>query len=187
MTIMRWCLAVAVLVPLAVVGAETPVADRPPATSPAPGPGSSLPPCVTAAVGAMSLEERVGQVLMVGVSVNAPRRLGPLVARYHLGGVFLSGRSSRPAGDLRADIAALQRRAAPPLLVAVDQEGWSVQTLKGPDFPVIPAAERLGGGPRQELRRAVADTAGRLAGIGVTVNLGPVADTVPAGLGEGNP
>jgi beta-N-acetylhexosaminidase len=187
MTIMRWCLAVAVLVPLAVVGAETPVAERPPATSSSQAAPSSLPPCVTAAVGALSLEERVGQLLMVGVSVNAPRGLDALVARYHLGGVFLSGRSTRPATDLRADLAELQAGAAVPLLVAVDQEGWSVQTLKGPDFPVVPAAERLGAGPPSELRRAVGDTARRLAGIGVTVNLGPVADTVPPGLGEANP
>ncbi|MET8151964.1 glycoside hydrolase family 3 N-terminal domain-containing protein [Actinoplanes sp. NPDC049668] len=186
MTIMRWCLAAAALVPLAVVGAET-SAVRPPATSSAPAPVGAFPPCVAAAVVALSLEERVGQLLMVGVPANAPRGLGGLVARYHLGGAFLSGRSVRPAADLRGDIAALQRDAELPLLVAVDQEGGSVQALKGPDFPVIPAARRLGAGPPAVLRDTVRDGAGRLARIGVTVNLAPVADTVPAGLGEANP
>ncbi|MEU7906817.1 glycoside hydrolase family 3 N-terminal domain-containing protein [Actinoplanes sp. NPDC049118] len=187
MTIMRWCLAVAALVPFAVVGAETPVAERPPATSSRPGPAGSFPPCVVAAVGALSLEERVGQLLMVGVPANAPRGLDGLVARYHLGGAFLSGRSVRPAADLRADVAALQGGSALPLLVAVDQEGGSVQALKGPDFPLIPSARRLGGSSQALLRDAVRDSARRLSGIGVTVNLAPVADTVPAGLGEGNP
>ncbi|GID96272.1 glycoside hydrolase family 3 N-terminal domain-containing protein [Amorphoplanes digitatis] len=186
MTIMRWCLAAAALVPLVVVGAETP-AVRPPATSSAPVPAGTFPPCVSAAVGALSLEERAGQLLMVGVPANAPRGLGGLVARYHLGGAFLSGRSVRPAADLRGDLAALRRRVEPPLLVAVDQEGGSVQTLKGPDFPLIPSARRLGAGPKAVLRDTVRDNAGRLARIGVSVNLAPVADTVPAGLGEGNP
>nr|BFE71316.1 hypothetical protein GCM10020092_046170 [Actinoplanes digitatis] len=74
-----------------------------------------------------------------------------------------------------------------PLLVALDQEGGSVQTLKGPDFPLIPSARRLGAGPKAVLRDTVRDNAGRLARVGVSVNLAPVADTVPAGLGEGNP
>ena len=74
-----------------------------------------------------------------------------------------------------------------PLLIALDQEGGSVQTLKGPDFPLIPSAQRLGAGPAASLRAAVRDSARRLNGIGVTVNLAPVADTVPARLGEGNP
>jgi beta-N-acetylhexosaminidase len=110
-----------------------------------------------------------------------------VVARHDLGGVFLAGRSTRSAVALRGDITALQGRATTPLLVALDQEGGSVQTLKGDDFPLIPSAQRLGAGPRAELRATVRDSAQRLAGIGVTMNLAPVADTVPAELGEANP
>jgi beta-N-acetylhexosaminidase len=88
---------------------------------------------------------------------------------------------------LRGDIAALQSAADEPLLVALDQEGGAVQTLKGPDFPLIPSALRLGAGPPATLRAEVQDTARRLAGIGVNVNLAPVADTVPTSVGEDNP
>jgi beta-N-acetylhexosaminidase len=143
--------------------------------------------CVAATVDRLSPEQRAGQLVMVGTSVNAPRELSRAVARHHLGGVFLAGRSKRPAAALRADVDALQRDAGLPLLVAIDQEGGSVQTLKGPDFPLIPSAERLGGAPAAKLRNTVRDSARRLAGAGVTVNLAPVADTVPAGLGERNP
>jgi beta-N-acetylhexosaminidase len=101
--------------------------------------------------------------------------------------VFLAGRSRRSAGALRSDIDALQRAARMPLLVALDQEGGSVQTLKGPDFPAIGSAQRLGGGSAAALRTEAGDAARRLAGIGVTINLAPVADTVPADLGEKNP
>jgi beta-N-acetylhexosaminidase len=135
----------------------------------------------------MTRPERVGQLLMVGVSVDAPSGLGDTVARYRLGGVFLHGRSTRRAAGLRADIAGLQRRAALPLLISLDQEGGDVQTLKGPDFPLLPSALRLGGRPAPAVRSTAADSARRLAGIGVSVNLAPVADTVPAALGKGNP
>jgi len=124
---------------------------------------------------------------MVGIPVASPRSLAGVVTRYHLGGVFLAGRSTRPAATLRADIAALQSSAAEPLLVALDQEGGAVQTLKGPEFPLIPSALRLGAGPPATLRAEVHDAARRLAGVGVNVNLAPVADTVPASLGENNP
>jgi beta-N-acetylhexosaminidase len=161
-----------------------PGVSAPPSVSPSPG---GVGRCVTTTVAALSLEERVGQLLMLGTEVDDPRDVRDAVARHHLGGVFLAGRSRRPAAALRADIAAVQRGAAVPLLIALDQEGGSVQTLKGPDFPLIPSAQRLGAGPAAKLRDTVRDTARRLNGIGVTVNLAPVADTVPAGLGEGNP
>jgi beta-N-acetylhexosaminidase len=142
---------------------------------------------VASTVAGLSRGERVGQLLMIGTPVNGPRDLATSIGRYHLGGVFLAGRSQRPAAALRGDIASLQRAARTPLLIALDQEGGSVQTLKGPDFPIIPSALRLGDGSTAKLRAETGDAARRLAGIGVTVNLAPVADTVPADVGEQNP
>ncbi|MCU7727400.1 glycoside hydrolase family 3 protein [Actinoplanes sp. KI2] len=143
--------------------------------------------CVTRALGRLTLAEQAGQLLMVGTGVDAPSGLGDSVRRYNLGGVFLHGRSTRDAAALRADIAVLQKRAALPLLVSLDQEGGSVQTLKGPDFPRLPSAQKLGAAPAATIRDTTRDSARRLAGIGVNINLAPVADTVPAALGEGNP
>jgi beta-N-acetylhexosaminidase len=206
----RWLSAgIVLLIVIAGVVIRRAVADAPralPATSAAPpvpsaaaglpspsvsvsAPSASASPqrCVDSVLAGLSLAERAGQVLMIGTPVGSPRDLGGVVASHDLGGVFLAGRSSRSAAGLRGDIAALQRRAGTPLLVALDQEGGSVQTLKGRDFPLIPSAQRLGAGAPAKLRGTVRDTAQRLAGIGVTVNLAPVADTVPAKLGEGNP
>ncbi|MET8153427.1 glycoside hydrolase family 3 N-terminal domain-containing protein [Actinoplanes sp. NPDC049668] len=174
--------------PSTAAGASVPPPSAPAPASVPPSPSASpaVPACARA-VGRLSPEERAGQLLMVGTPVDRPRGLRAAVRRHHLGGVFLAGRSRRAAAALRADIAALQGDAALPLLVALDQEGGSVQTLKGADFPLIPSARRLGAGPPAALRNTVRDSAGRLARIGVTVNLAPVADTVPAGLGEANP
>jgi beta-N-acetylhexosaminidase len=166
-------------------GPPTAATSSPPAAA-ASGPAGGA-DCVTTTLGRLTLPQRVGQILMIGTSVNEPEDLGDAVSRYHLGGVFLHGRSKHHAAQLRADVDDLQRRARLPLLVSLDQEGGNVQTLKGPDFPIIPTAQRLGSGPAATLRATTADSARRLARIGVTVNLAPVADTVPAGLGRDNP
>ncbi|MBM2622620.1 glycoside hydrolase family 3 protein [Actinoplanes sp. LDG1-06] len=142
---------------------------------------------MTTTLDGLDLAERVGQLLMIGVSVNAPSGAGDTLRRYHVGGTFLRGRSTHRAAQLKSDIAALQKRAALPMLVAVDQEGGSVQTLKGPDFPRLPSALRLGAGPNATLRDTTRGSARRLTGIGVNLNLAPVADTVPASIGEDNP
>ena len=180
-------------------GAPEPPASSPPSSatsvtaSVTPSASRSGPPvggveaCVASTVAGLTLDERVGQLLMVGTPVNGPRTLSSTVARSHLGGVFLAGRSSRPAVALRSDIDALQHAADLPLLVALDQEGGSVQTLKGPDFPIIGSAQRLGSGSAADLRAEAGDAARRLAAIGVTINLAPVADTVPTDVGERNP
>ena len=167
--------------------------------STAPPPPSSVPPsspavsspsapanCVAATVDRMSVAQRAGQVLMIGTPVDEPAGIARAVRDRHLGGVFLAGRSTRSAASLRRDIARLKAVGVPPL-IALDQEGGSVQTLKGRDFPLIPSARRLGAGPAAKLRAEVRDSARRLVGIGVTVNLAPVADTVPASVGAANP
>jgi beta-N-acetylhexosaminidase len=159
----------------------TPSADPPPISDPPPSPDP--PP----ACGHLTPAEQAGQLVMIGTPVGDARSLAATVTKYHLGGVFLAGRSDRTAAALRADIAALQAAAGIPLLVALDQEGGNVQTLKGPDFPVIPPAQTLGAGSATTLSRTVADAATRLRGIGVNLDLAPVADTVPAELGERNP
>jgi beta-N-acetylhexosaminidase len=160
------------------------VAISSPTVSPSPTASAD---CVTRTVDAMSLPERAGQVLMIGTAVDAPSGLGDTVARYHLGGVFLHGRSTQSKSRLSAGIAGLQKRARVPLLISLDQEGGEVQTLKGPDFPRLPTALKLGRESTGTIHDTTADSAHRLAGIGVTMNLAPVADTVPAGLGDGNP
>ncbi|GAB2603484.1 glycoside hydrolase family 3 protein [Paractinoplanes abujensis] len=119
--------------------------------------------------------------------MNAPSGAGDTLRRYHVGGAFLRGRSTHTAAALKSDIAGLQKRAELPMLVAVDQEGGSVQTLKGPDFPRLPSAHRLGSGSPAALRDTTRESARRLTGIGVNLNLAPVADTVPTSIGADNP
>ena len=110
---------------------------------------------------------------------------------YDLGGVFLAGRSGSSAAALRTMIAGFQKVAVASsgikLQISLDQEGGEVQTLKGPDFPKIPAAVTQGSWAAAALRSRTVASSRLLTGIGVTLNLAPVADTVPSGTAPKNP
>ncbi|WP_246080548.1 glycoside hydrolase family 3 N-terminal domain-containing protein [Modestobacter altitudinis] len=71
--------------------------------------------------------------------------------------------------------------------IAVDQEGGPVQTLKGAGFDRVPTALGRGRQDPAALRSATAGWAGQLHDAEITMDLGPVADTVPAGTEADNP
>lgn len=157
-------------------------------TSPSPTPSVS---CAQATLAKLSLEQQVGQLLMIGTPIADPAGIASSVTKYHLGGVFLSGRSKQSAATLKQAIQTLQQAASGDtgvaLEVALDQEGGEVQTLSGTDFPTIPTAVTQGTLSADQLKAKITDAAQRLAGAGITMNLAPVADTVPAGTADSNP
>ncbi|MEV6527249.1 glycoside hydrolase family 3 N-terminal domain-containing protein [Longispora sp. NPDC051575] len=168
--------------------APTGIGTAPARTAPTPSFGPKQPSCADRMLDRLSEDERVGQLLMVGTPIDEVDSMGSVIRQYHLGGVFLAGRSGRSAAGLRRDIAALAGPAGDvPVHVAVDQEGGRVQSLRGGDFPTFPAAVEQGGWDPTTLETRTTDWARRLVASGVTMNLGPVADTVPAELGRGNP
>jgi len=126
---------------------------------------------------------------MVGIDADHPDRYASLVRGNHLGAVFLV----RPAGVspalLRARLAALQRAdsSGVPLHVSVDQEGGAVQTLRSPGFARIPSATVQGSWTAATLRSRSRLWGRQLSSVGITLDLAPVADTVPAGTAQHNP
>ncbi|HEY9495358.1 MAG TPA: glycoside hydrolase family 3 N-terminal domain-containing protein [Intrasporangium sp.] len=140
----------------------------------------------------MSASERAGQLLMVGLDVNAGRNsLDALVRDRHLGGVILLGGWYDGADRVRAATRHLesvtdQSRGEPGLFLAADQEGGNVQQLRGEGFTRIPSALDQGELSSSQLARQAAGWAEELHNAGINVNLAPVADTVPAELGRAN-
>ena len=131
---------------------------------------------------ALTLEQQVGQLLMVGVPATGVDAAGlRQVARFHVGAVILTGRARGGVAATARVAALLQGRAAIPLLVAADQEGGAVQGLSGPGFDAIPSALDQGGAATATLRRRARTWGHQLRQAGVLVDLAPVADTVPAG------
>ncbi len=173
------------LPPSAVPSAQ--VSARPsPTTRP-----QALDACAAAAVAKLSLDAQVGQLLMAGTKVTSPADLADTVRQYHLGGAFLAGRSSASAATIRQGVQALQSAATSsggiPLQIAVDQEGGEVQTLQGADFPPVPTAVEQGRLDPATLRATTAEWAVRLLPAGITLDLAPVADTVPPAFADSNP
>lgn len=130
-----------------------------------------------------SLEQKVGQLLMVGTEATAASgTVVSAISELHVGGVFLSGRSEAGVAATRAVVDSLTALVGPqptrtPLLVATDQEGGAVQVLRGPGFSQLPEATAQGA-QGAGLQESALGWAQELAAAGVNMNLAPVADLV---------
>lgn len=134
----------------------------------------------------MSEPQRVGQLFMVGTpATSASSATLAVISRYHVGNVFLSGRSYGGTRGPARVVAAMQARATTAatsgvrLLVATDQEGGAVQVLNGAGISDIPSALTQGTFSATRLRRLAGTWAGQLRASGVNMDLAPVLDTVP--------
>jgi beta-N-acetylhexosaminidase len=106
-------------------------------TSPPPSPSPRGGRSVEQVLLALSLEEKVAQLVIA----YPPGGDDPV----DLGGVVLLGRMLRDPVALRARIEGLQRRARLPLLVAVDLEGGELNRFKGlRTLSALPSARDMG-------------------------------------------
>lgn len=130
-----------------------------------------------------------GQLVMTAATVARFSSLRSQVARYHLAGVMLRGRSHAGAKAVRSAVAAVQATAPAhlPLLVATDQEGGEVQVLRGPGFPAIPSAVIQATRSPALLRHDAERWGAALRSAGVTMDLAPVADVPCAAHAAHNP
>jgi beta-N-acetylhexosaminidase len=174
----------ALLVALTIGLVASSAASASPAVVPTPPPASNHVSPVKAAYRAMTPAERVGQLFMVGVTSSGPSaaKLAHL-RRLKVGNVILDGNSAAGQASvalITATIgAALQRAGAAPF-IATDQEGGQVQRLTGPGFSPLPSALEQGSWTTRKLTRESSAWAQQLAAAGISLNLAPVADTVPA-------
>lgn len=135
----------------------------------------------------MTLAEKVGEILMVGVPVGGGRETAAEAIReHHVANVFLHGRTQAGQGPVRRLVAEFRTIGAtanprdPLMLVATDQEGGAVQVLRGDGFSDIPSAVDQAALPPDELRGMARTWGTELADVGVNLNLAPVADVVLA-------
>ncbi|HVV75073.1 MAG TPA: glycoside hydrolase family 3 N-terminal domain-containing protein [Mycobacteriales bacterium] len=145
---------------------------------------------VQSAYRAMTPSERIGQLFMTGVSSDGPSaaKLARL-QRLNVGNVILDGNSASARAAVSVETAsisaALARSGVAPL-IATDQEGGEVQRFTGPGFSQIPTALQQGRWTTRKLRREATTWSHQLAAAGISMNLAPVADTVPAGHAHAN-
>ena len=158
--------------------------ELPPAQT---GPAAPTPATPAQVLAGLTLEQRVGQLFMVGTPADAvDPTTRDQIGRYHVGNVMLAGRSydgarapRRVTRAMRAEVSAASTGGVR-LLVATDQEGGQVRVLQGPGFSDIPSALVQGSWPLARLRSAAGEWGRQLHDVGVNMNLAPVLDTVPS-------
>ena len=180
-----WC-AVSVAV-LLLAGCASPN----PAASPSGTPVAPTPTPTADPLAGLTVEQRVGQLFMVGTTATAAETetLAAVSDRF-VGGVFLSGRSRNGTAATAAVVAQFTALAPAdrPLLVSTDQEGGQVQVLQGPGFSAMPSGVDQGAMDAASLRASATTWGSELASAGVTMNLAPVVDLIPdAAAAASNP
>ncbi len=152
-------------------------------------PTTTPPSCGQRLLATLSLDQKVGQLLMVGAqSGTAAAALDPVLTGQHAGGVVLLGTWNGAAAVTAAtghwQPVGRSAAAGVGLLVAADQEGGQVRHLRGSGFTAIPSA--LSQGRAGSAGPNAVTVARELTAVGVNVDLAPVADTVPASFAARN-
>lgn len=130
----------------------------------------------------MTLEEKVGQLFIVGFEGTAPTKaLVEWIKTFRPGGVLLLGRNIKQPTQVLRLTTALQAAGPPeagPLFICVDQEGGKVSRLP-PPFTQFPGQAALGLCRPVSLAYAFGEvTAKELAAVGCNMNLAPVLDVL---------
>ena len=136
---------------------------------------------ITTMVEKLTIEEKVGQMMIVGIpGTGADSTALDMVRKYHVGGIILFDRNLSTPSQVTSLNSALQgenKKTSPAqLFICVDQEGGQVARMRS-YLPVAPAAQTLGEekSPLKAKEWAV-KTAQGLKTMGFNVNFAPVAD-----------
>ena len=130
----------------------------------------------------MSLEEKIGQMMIMGFHGTTPSSdIKMLIQKYHIGGTILFSRNITDPRQVvrltkRLQSIALASKLHLPLLMATDQEGGLVSRItKG--VAVHPGNMALGATRSRSLAHIAGDVTGKeLRAMGINMNLAPVLD-----------
>ena len=130
-------------------------------------------------VSSMSITEKVGQMVMIGIHGQTVTDDSLyMLHQYHAGGVVLFDRNLASAEQVTALTEQLQAQADEkvPLFIGIDEEGGEV--VRGRDFLTPPPSQREIGtaGEVTAAEAWAGKTAAALKQLGINVNFAPVAD-----------
>ena len=177
------------------VGVETSTAtpSGPTASTPTIPATSAAPPCADLALAALSGDQRIGQLFLMGL---ADDMLGPAeldaIRSQHVGSVWFTTTTSIGVAGVRRIADSVQAQATEAttggvgFFIAANQEGGLIQALTGPGFDPIPSALAQGGLSPQTLEKDALAWGHQLGAAGVNLDFGPVFDVVPPGTEETN-
>ena len=142
-------------------------------------PAQTMDEQVETIVNSMTLAEKVGQMVMIGVQgtdVDADSLY--MLHQYHIGNIILFDRNLENAEQTQTFTAHLREQAEQkvPLFIGIDEEGGAV--VRGKSFITPPPSQQEIGesGDVTKAERWADKTAQRLRDLGINVNFAPVAD-----------
>ncbi|MDD3393635.1 MAG: glycoside hydrolase family 3 protein [Anaerotignum sp.] len=135
-------------------------------------------------IGAMSTEEKVGQLLMADFRNNADgsgmtvlsEEAAEKIKQYHLGGTILFAENIDTLEQTQKLTQDLQSAAEIPLFIGIDEEGGLVSRLKKSNIPhetMLSPGEMTEPAQAEAAGQSIGET---LASMGVNVDFAPVAD-----------
>jgi len=154
-----------------------------------PTPTQSAVDAVKARVAAMTLDQKVGQLLMVALKRATPiATLQPMIANGQVGGVIImdAGWTMDQVIAMTGTLDGYVAQGAPGLYLAVDQEGGQVQHLNGDGFSTMPSALDQGAMSPADLTAQATRWGAELHQAGINIDLAPTADTVPTSMLDTN-
>ncbi len=143
---------------------------------------------VDESLAAMTLEQKIGQLLMVEFSGSGAAGARSVLEEYEITGFLLKSANGNfvSSEQVRELTGSLQSGSTIPLLLAVDQEGGRIDRIRFPDVRRFPAPRVFGRIADPVLTEEAARATGvQLAALGLNVDFAPVADVNV--LGDGNP
>lgn len=158
-----------------------------PRTPASPADSAALNDCASGVLAGMSEEQRVGQLVVLGIGDDLSVAETTAIGASHLGSVFLVRNRSggvatiRPLSDRIQALATATNTGGVGFFVAVDQEGGEVQRLSGPGFSTIPTAVAQGQLATSALEADARQWGLELGAAGINLDLAPVMDVVPPG------
>ena len=131
-------------------------------------------------IGQMTLEEKVGQLLVIGVEgTSFSGEMDNLIRNYHVGGVIIMGRNVSTTTEMLQLINDIKKANEPnksPLFLSVDEEGGRVSRLPA-GIPKLPPSAEIGKLNDESVSyRAGAYLAEVLNEFGYNMNFAPVLD-----------
>lgn len=160
---------------------STPTAVPPPPYTPRPT--STAAPDIEALLAHMTLEEKLGQVMVIGFDGLTPEpALLEMLRNYHVGGVILFARNVDSPRQVAELTHTLQRAALesghPGLLIAIDQEGGRVARLtENKGFTEFPGAMAIAAtGDVENARRVAQALAVEMRAVGINTDFAPDLD-----------
>lgn len=136
-------------------------------------------------LGALSLDQKIGQMLMIGFRGTSAAPVRRFFRRRPVGGVIFYRENLRQQKQVRKLTAELQELSVKAnggigLLLSTDEEGGKIWRLPRSWLPggALPSAEEMGAADVQVTRDAAERTAEALQAVGLNMNLAPVLDVL---------